>query len=250
MGATLYGASGAAPAGTPTPRRTDTLALVYQQILTATVRIRANRQAVSDAQAFRTNIHSALRAAEKDGLAKGYSAEDVRLVTTAAVAFLDESILNSSNPVFSDWPRMPLQQELFGHNVAGEAFFENLDRLQNRPDSPDVADVLEVYCLCLLLGFKGRYSLSGPEAVRPVIESLMARIRRIRGPMGGLSPSWSIPDRAVVAAEKDPWVQRLLISAAVCLVLGVLLFVVFELLLSGGISSLRAVSFLIPAVRY
>src|ERR1700716_2922074 len=144
MGATLYGASSVRPSSTHASRRTETLALVYQEVLTATVRVRTNRQPVTDSQAFRTQIQSALRSAEKDGVGKGYTPEDVRLTTTAVVAFIDESILNSSNPAFSDGSRMPLQQELFGHNVAGESFFENLELLQNRSDSLDVADILEL----------------------------------------------------------------------------------------------------------
>jgi len=232
------------PAG---QRRTETLAIVYQQILTATVRIRANRQTVADAQSFRTNIHSALRSAEKDALGKGYGSEDARFATTAVVALLDESILNSANPAFADWSRMPLQQELFGHNVAGEVFFENLEKLNSRSDSPDVADLLEIYCLCLLLGFKGRYSLSGPEAVRPLVESIMARIRRIRGPLTGLSSAWRIPDGAVARPQRDSWVGRLFVGAAICLLVGVLLWIGFKVLLNAGASDLRAIAVLILA---
>jgi type VI secretion system protein ImpK len=245
MGATLYGASSVRP---PTPsgsRRTETLAIIYENILTATVRIRSNRQAMSDSQAFRSNIQAALRAAEKGGVGKGYAPEDVRLATVAVVAFLDESILNSSDPAFSDWSRMPLQQELFGHNVAGESFFENVDRLQNHSDSQDIADILEIHCLCLLLGFKGRYALSGPEAVRPVMESIMDRVRRIRGPLTGISPSWNVPDAPVATAGPDLWIRRLTVTTVVCLLVGVLLFVGFRLLLGSGASDLRAFSVLL-----
>jgi type VI secretion system protein ImpK len=246
MGATLYGASSSRPPTPPGSRRAETLALVYQEVLTATVRVRADRQAVSDSQAFRTHIQAALRAAEKEGVGKGYTPEDVRLTTTAVVAFIDESILNSTNPAFSDWSRMPLQQELFGSNVAGESFFENLERLQNRSDSMDVADILELHCLCLLLGFKGRYAFSGPEAVRPVIESIMERIRRIRGPLSGLSPSWSVPDAPIATAGPDPWIRRLFIAAVVCFFAGMLLFVGFKLLLSKGTADLQTISVLLP----
>ncbi len=246
MGATLYGASAmpSVPAG---QRRTETLAIVYQQVLTATVRIRANRQTVADAQSFRTNIHSALRSAEKDAVGKGYGPEDARFATTAVVALLDESILNSTNPAFADWSRMPLQQELFGHNVAGEVFFENLEKLNSRSDSPDVADLLEVYGLCLLLGFKGRYSLSGPEGVRPLVESIMARIRRIRGPLAGLSSAWRIPDGAVARPQRDSWVPRLFIGVGVSVLVGVLLWIGFKVMLNAGASDIRAISILILA---
>ena len=67
--------------------------------------------------------------AEAEATKRGYPAEDVRLATFAVVAFLDESILNSGNPIFADWPRMPLQEELFGVHTAGEMFFQCIDRL-------------------------------------------------------------------------------------------------------------------------
>lgn len=246
MGATLFGASNVRSSAPSGSQRTGALALVYQEVLTAIVRVRANRQAVADSQAFRSQIHAALRAAEKDGSAKGYAPEDVRLATTAVVAFLDESVLNSSNPAFSDWSRMPLQQELFGHNVAGESFFENLERLQMRSDSREVADILELHCLCLLLGFKGRYALSGPQAVRPLTESILERIRRVRGPLVGLSPSWSVPEGPATIAGVDPWIRRLFTAAIVCLLVGLLLFVGFKVLLAAGKADLRVISVLVP----
>src|ERR1035441_1866257 len=86
------------------------LALIYQEILTAITRFRSNRQAVADAGSFRNQIKAAIGAAESEATRKGYAPDDVRLATFAVVAFLDESILNSNNPIFADWPRMPLQR--------------------------------------------------------------------------------------------------------------------------------------------
>jgi len=244
VGSTLYGTPGQPPPARP--RRGQTLPLVYQQLLTATVRVRTDRQSVTDSQTFRSNVRAAIQAAEREGVAKGYTSEDVRLATVAVVAFLDESILTSSNSVFSDWSRMSLQQELFGHNVAGESFFENLDALQKRADSADVADVLELYGLCLLLGFRGRYALSGMEAVRPLTESILSKIRRIRGPLVALSPSWSVPSTPVATQRRDPWVRRLAFTAIISLVFALLLFVGFRALLGSGLPSLRAISVLLP----
>ncbi len=160
MGATLFGATSIQPSPQPTNRRRDNLAIVFQNLFTVIVRLRANRQVINDAQAFRAQMQSALRAGEKEGISKLYPPEDVRLATFAIVAFLDESILNSANPAFSDWARMPLQEEMFGHHRAGEVFFENIERLLTRGDSHGVADLLEVYSLCILLGYKGKYGLS------------------------------------------------------------------------------------------
>lgn len=241
----MFGATSLQPREVSTKRRAENLPYIYQQILTVIVRVRQNRQAVSDANAFRANIQAGLRSAEKDAVKKAYAPDDIRNATLAIVAFLDESILTSNNPVFSSWHSMPLQEEMFGHHVAGETFFDNLEKLMSRPDSHDVADVLEVYALCLLLGYKGRYGLSGPEATRPIIDSALDKIRRVRGPLTGLSPSWAVPEGGVVLAKRDPWVFPLALGALSCAVFGILLFVVFKLRMLSGASDIHALAPLI-----
>jgi type VI secretion system protein ImpK len=238
----MFGATSAQPRELNTKRRQENLAYIYQQILTVIVRVRQNRQSVSDANGFRANIQAGLRSAEKDAIKRAYAPDDIRAATLAVVAFLDESILNSNNPVFSSWHSMPLQEEMFGHHVAGETFFENLEKLLSRPDSHDVADVLEVCALCLLMGYKGRYGLSGPDATRPVIDATMDKIRRIRGPLVGLSPSWAVPEGGVVVAKRDPWVRRLAYTALGCVVLGLLLFLAFKMRLVSGTSNIHAIA--------
>jgi hypothetical protein len=79
-------------------RRPESLALIFQEVLTAIERLRGSRQGVTDAEAFRHHTREALKSAAAQGLAAGYNADDVRYATFAAVAFLDESILNSQNP--------------------------------------------------------------------------------------------------------------------------------------------------------
>ena len=88
-------------------RRPDNLALLFQDVLTAIVRLRANRQGVTDANAFRHHTREALKTAASQALAAGYTADDTRHATFAAVAFLDESVLNSQNPIFGEWLRKP-----------------------------------------------------------------------------------------------------------------------------------------------
>src|SRR5690349_5344487 len=90
------------------------LALAYQETLTSIVRLKGNRQTVSDAQYFRQQFIGALKLASEDARMRGYSDEAIRDARFAVVAFLDETVLNSRNSVFSDWPRRPLQEELFG----------------------------------------------------------------------------------------------------------------------------------------
>ena len=110
-------------------RKPENLALIYQEAITAIERLRANRQSVNDANAFRHHMRDAFRVATDKALAAAYNANDARDATFAVVAFLDESVLNSQNPIFQDWLRKPLQEELFGTHIAGEVFFQRLTEL-------------------------------------------------------------------------------------------------------------------------
>ena len=218
-------------------RRHENLALAFQEILTVSERLRSGRQAVSDAATFRHHILEGLKTADQQARTQGYTAEDIKLAVFAVVAFVDESVLNLRNEVFADWPRRPLQEELFGHHIAGEIFFKNLQELLTRNDSQELADVLEVYHLCLLLGFAGRYSLGGRGELRGLIDATADKIRRIRGELGGLSPQWSVPPEAPRATAADPWVKRLMFATIACCILAVLLFAGYKMMLGSGVSS-------------
>ena len=122
--------------------------------------------------------------------------------------------------------------------MAGEAFFKNLQDLLGNSDSQDLADLLEVYLMCLLLGFAGRYSLGGRGELRAIADATIEKIRRIRGGSGALSPAWELPREAPRKSGADPWVKKIGIVAAVCFVFAVILFVTFKVILGSGVSSL------------
>jgi len=214
-------------------RRPQNLALLYQEVLTAIERLRANRAGVNDAGAFRHHTREAIKTAASQALTVGYPADDVKLATFATVAFLDESVLNSQSPVFTDWARRPMQEELFGTHIAGEVFFQNLQQLLGRPDSHDLADLLEIHYLCMLLGFGGRYSVGNRGELVQVMSLTADKIRRIRGHFSGLSPDWHLPADKV-AGSADPWVRKLKILAIVCAAAMVLLFIVYKVILTSG----------------
>lgn len=230
------------PSAAAAGRRSDNLALAFQEILTVGERLRSNRQPVPDANSFRHSVREALKAADHEARRRGYEAEDVNLSIFAVVAFLDESILNLRSPVFADWPRQPLQEEMFGHHVAGEIFFQNLQKILGRTDSHDTADVLEVYHLCLLLGFAGRYSIGGRGELKAVVDQVSEKIRRIRKPSLELSPHWALPNDPARQAQGDPLVRWIMIGAIVCVLLTLVLFGVYKYSLSSGVTTLEEIA--------
>jgi type VI secretion system protein ImpK len=220
-------------------KRADNLALLFQEVLTVVVRLRANRQRVTDPDSFRAQVQSALKSAEQDALRRGYSQEDVRVAVFAVVAFLDESILNSQNPMFADWPRKPLQLELFGVQIAGEIFFRNIERLLARQDSEPLADLLDVHQLCLLLGFRGKYGATGGGEIRNILNEIDQKIQRIRKASG---PQWKVQPETIVNPG-DRWIPTLRWALIGCIMLALVLFAVFKFSLSslaGQLSTMAA----------
>ena len=220
----------------------DNLALQLQELFTAIVRLRARRQEVSNADLFRGQVLHSIKTAEQAARARGYADEDIRLAVFAVVAFLDESLLNLRQAVFDDWVRRPLQEEMFGRHVGGEVFFDRLQELLERRDSPEAADVLEVYYLCLLLGYLGRYSISSKGDLRVLMEKTIDKINRIRKSGPDLSPQWALPAEAAYELRTDPWMRRLLIGAALCAGLAMLLYPVCKLSLGSEVNTIGQMS--------
>jgi len=225
------------------PKRGDNLPLVFQEVFTVVVRMRAQRQRVGDAESFRAQMRAALKSAEQEGLRRGYTLEDLRVATFAVVAFLDETILNSQNPVFADWPRMPMQEELFGVHIAGEIFFRNVERLLGRQDSEALADLLEVHQLCLLLGFRGRFSASGIGEIRAILGQIEEKIRRIR--QVAPPPVWQVAPQ-VVKPPSDRWIKILKWVAIGSGCLAIVLFIIFKLVLGSAAGELQGIAARIP----
>jgi type VI secretion system protein ImpK len=205
-----------------TPIGQGRLALILQEVFTSITRLATDRQAVTDVVAFRAHLMQLLQRAEADGRAAGYESADLRLGLFAVVALMDESALNSRQPALADWARRTLQEELFGGHMGGEWFFQHVEELLNRPDTPVLLDLLEVHELCLLLGFRGRYGGSDGGALQALAARIGDRVQRGRGIPTDLTPQWRPADDAV--AGRDPWIRRLAVGLAACVALALVLW--------------------------
>jgi type VI secretion system protein ImpK len=238
---------------TDSPPRTHSLASCYENAITTILRLsNLQQQTVPNAEGFRNSIRAALKSAMEQAKALGYSSDANQLSFFAVVALLDESVLKLQSPAFAEWAQRPMQQEMFGHNRAGEVFFDHLRGLLARQDSEETADCLEVYALCMLLGFKGRHAISlggtgllsaqtdgGTQGaqqsgeVQALIRQAREKIERIRGQALFLRAE-SPPPQIKQSAAIDPWSRGLGIAALCLLVLAVLAFGGFWIALSSG----------------
>jgi type VI secretion system protein ImpK len=209
----------------PAVERADTLALLYQGVLTGIVRIQAARQSIADVETFRRRMKAALQDVMKEATAAGYEPTEVREAEFAVVAFLDEAILSSKEPKAEEWRKRPLNIELFGQAIAGHVFFDKLTDIERRRDSLQLADLLEVYLLCLLLGFEGRFAPPLNSEAHRIIERVRARIESIRRIDYKLSPLLDLTPAPPAIASGPPWP----LWAAGALAAAILLFVLFKL---------------------
>jgi type VI secretion system protein ImpK len=197
------------------------MALLLQEPLAAAARIRRG-EGVSDAGFFRNRLIDNLRTAEEQARLHPYSGKDAKLAIFAVAAALDETILASREPVFAEWHRRPLCLEVFGTNLGGEIFFDNARLLLDRDNTPDTADVLEVYLLCLLLGFAGKHKNNDAPEIRQLTRTIREKIDRIRQAGYGLPASWELPpERTQVRSDSVARMLKIGAVAALCLVLAV-----------------------------
>lgn len=220
--------------------RTSNLASCFQEVITAILRVRSQRQTVGNSEAFRTQLRQLLQTAMGEARTLGYNSQYIQMAVLVTVGFLDETVLNLGTPVVAEWARRPLQEELFGGHVAGETVFSNLRGLLQQQDAPELADVLEIHCLCLELGYKGRYAFSNGAELSQIVTLCRNKIARIRGPQSLIPvPSVAAPVQRV---GTDVLGRSLLIAAAALVVLTLAAFAGYEVLLSSGVSHLQSTS--------
>ncbi len=116
-------------------------------------------------------VHSGLDALAREAAGQGFTAADIEDTRYALAAYLDEMVQFSSWPGKQQWATRPLQVELFGEQLAGVKFFERLQQVGARSK-----EVLEVYYLCLSLGFRGRYHLGDAEELQRLIEAVRHKL--------------------------------------------------------------------------
>ena len=186
-----------------------------------------------DAGLLRQRVLELLDEFERKSLSSGIQHNKIQAAKFALTAFIDETIIGSDWENKTEWLAEPLQLKLFSCFNAGEEFFVRLNQLKER--IRENIDVLEVYFLCLSLGYKGKYLMEAPEQVRSIIDDLNQDLNQYLGkPVEILSPNGRPHDEIVnVVKEKVPlWV---IIVAAFAL--GLFFYLIMSVLISGEADS-------------
>lgn len=173
----------------------------------------------SSAAHFKERIRNVLIDFERGALALNATADDVHACKFAYCALIDETMLATPSAARDEWERSPLQLELFGEQLAGERFFQVLE--QQRTATPPRLQVLEVFHMCLRLGFRGQYVLDGPEKLHYLTARLGDEIAHIKGKRASFAPHWAPPDQVLNTLRNE---VPLWVLCSVFALLGLLAF--------------------------
>jgi type VI secretion system protein ImpK len=145
---------------------------------------------------LRPKIAALLADFEKRAERYRFSSKIIQVSKFALAAFVDETVLSSNFNLKEEWEKNPLQLEYFGESLAGNKFFEKLAAMIKQVDV--TADAVEIYYVCMLLGFKGRYAVYEKEKLLSIMQETansLVKAGKIR-PVE-LSPHWLANDQPV-----------------------------------------------------
>ncbi len=212
--------------------RGEGLALLYQGILTAIVRIQSGKQPIPpDTSGLQRQMEALLGEIEREAAKLGYRNQEVADAHYAVVAFLDEAIRRSKTADRVQWT--PLAVKMFSDSDAGVGIYERLRSIRSRRDSLDLAELLEIYYLCFLLGYEGKFALGGRAELERLMEDLSEQIERIRGRKPALSPDGALPEPARMVARATPRSDHWGRTALICAILTCLSWVLLKLILNA-----------------
>jgi len=139
-----------------------------------TLQLRSAKE-YGDPKVLREKILQLLDKIEREARQHEYSLEDIQRVKFALVAFLDESIIASDWSQKDSWLSKPLQLQLYDRFDAGEEFYNKLDAMLDEIQLN--TEVLEVYYLCMTLGFKGKYGVTEQEKQRIIVDDIYHELK-------------------------------------------------------------------------
>ena len=149
---------------------------------------------VQPSNTLRPQIAGLLKEFEERAIRYRHRESIIQVAKFGLASFVDETVLTNNFPLKEEWEKYPIQLEYFGEQLAGNKFYEKLDAMLRQIDV--TADAVEVYYVCMLLGFKGRYAVYEQEKLLKIMQKTadalvkVGKISKVE-----LSPHWLANDQ-------------------------------------------------------
>lgn len=216
----------------------DSLDEITRDCFSAIVQLRRlDAGAVADPQAVHRRLCWFVETMIRQASEAGVPQEDTNEIAFAIVALADEVAVTAPGPLQQYWMSNLLQMRYFETNLAGESFYQRIQVLRAEPRR---YECLKVYYLCLLLGFVGRYRVSGAETDRA---ALIEAIRQDLVRQGALGRDEVLSPRSARPALPGSRVRRnlpIMWLSAAAIATALLVNVVLHVVLSSGVHEVGA----------
>jgi type VI secretion system protein ImpK len=190
---TMFGKSGSENLQQPAQNKASAITLqsLASNLLHIAAKIQISRD-IGSAQSVKKLLNSYFQKFENHCYKNNKHPDLVSQAKYAIAALMDESILNKGGDIHESWVVSPLTLELFNDPIGGENFFTRLEALMENPSKN--SEVLDIYYLCLALGFRGKYHLSNKEQLNAVSDNILHALETVRGKASKiLSPAPNTP---------------------------------------------------------
>ncbi|WP_448565354.1 type IVB secretion system protein IcmH/DotU [Thalassotalea ganghwensis] len=213
-----------------TTEKTPDLLRCIAPVVNALMPLKLHQEAGKLPQNFREQIIDCFDQFEKHCYENQITTSQMQEAKFALTATCDELVMSSGAAFRMEWMSRPLQLEFYGNNRAGEEFFERMDKL--RMGGEDKLKVLEVYYLCLQIGFEGAYKIKGLEQLKALIVDIRAQIEDASGIANTVLSDNGVPEEGFVMKVGRNLPYWVIFSIGVCLIM--LLFMGFHYVISSN----------------
>lgn len=149
---------------------------------------------VAPSNELRPQVAAMLQDFERRAERYRFNHKIVQVSKFALASFVDEVVLMNNFPLRDEWEKYALQLEYFGEQLAGNKFFEKLQSMLGQIEV--TKDAVEVYYVCMLLGFKGRYAVYEQEKLLSIMQATAnALVKAGKIVPVELSPHWLANDQ-------------------------------------------------------
>lgn len=190
----------------------------------------------NDVEGLRRRVRGEFGEFEKRSSAAGIKPEILRACHYALCATVDDVASNMPWGSQNIWADQSMARVFHNDTSGGERFFHLLGHFERDPETH--GDVLELFYLCLSLGFQGRFRLlpEGAADLAAMRARLHRLIRRRRGEVAAeLSPHW----RGIAAPHRplSDYLPSWVIAAAAAVIL-LFVFIGLHVALATGADAL------------
>lgn len=161
-----------------------------------------------------------LKSFERNARNSGIAPETALTARYLLCSVVDEVVLNTPWGAGSGWSQHSLLSLFHQETSGGEKSFQILQRLLETPGTH--LDILELFYLCLSLGFQGKYRVMprGSEQIEQIRDNLYNTIEQHRPPReGDLSPNWegTVKPQSLMKNYIPMWVVASVVLAVLVL---------------------------------